>query len=47
VYCLHNQCDDLSKHIYFNTRRRLYVELYDQFVTQSQGPLNICFSFNS
>jgi hypothetical protein len=32
-----------NQHMYFN----MYVALFDQFVIQGQGQLNLCFSVNS
>jgi hypothetical protein len=36
-----------NQYIYFNMYGRLYIALFNQSVTQSKGPLNLCCSVNS
>jgi hypothetical protein len=36
-----------NQHIYFNINRRLYMTFIDQFVIQSQEPLNLCCFLNN
>jgi hypothetical protein len=36
-----------KQHMYLIIYRRLYITLFDQFVIQSQDPLNLCCSVNN
>jgi hypothetical protein len=36
-----------NQHIYFNIHRKPHIAFVDQFVIQSQGPLNLCYSINN